>query len=102
MATEDLSCGMWDLVPRPGIEPGPPALGAQSLSHWTTREVPKINFLKQEITPGKEKTLHFMYLVSHIPKTHHSNYIKGIFLKHINAQDDNEGQYHKTLESWRQ
>lgn len=20
-------CGMWDLVPRPGIEPGPPALG---------------------------------------------------------------------------
>ena len=32
-------CGMWDLVPRPGIEPGPHALGAQSLSHWTTREV---------------------------------------------------------------
>ena len=35
-----LSCGMRDLVPRPGIEPGPPALGAQSLTHWTTREVP--------------------------------------------------------------
>ena len=33
-------CGMWDLVPWPGIEPGSPALGAQSLSHWTTREVP--------------------------------------------------------------
>ena len=31
---------MRDLVPRPGIEPGPPALGAQSLTHWTTREVP--------------------------------------------------------------
>ena len=31
---------MWDLVPRLGIEPGPPALGAQSLTHWTTREVP--------------------------------------------------------------
>ena len=28
------SCGMQDLVP------GPPALGAQSLNHWTTREVP--------------------------------------------------------------
>ena len=27
------------LVPRPGIEPGPPALGAWSLNHWTTREV---------------------------------------------------------------
>ena len=26
-------------LPRPGIEPMPPALGAQSLNHWTTREV---------------------------------------------------------------
>ena len=34
-----LSCGMWDLVSQSGIEPGPPALGAQSLSHWNTREV---------------------------------------------------------------
>ena len=33
------SCGMWDLVPGPGIEPGHPALGACSLSHWITREV---------------------------------------------------------------
>ena len=36
------SCGMWDLLPWPGIEPGPPALGARSLSHWTTREVPSL------------------------------------------------------------
>ena len=30
---------MRDLVPQPGIEPGPPALGARSLTvtHWTTR-----------------------------------------------------------------
>ena len=35
-----LSCGVWNLVPRPGIEPWPTALGMQSLSHWTTREVP--------------------------------------------------------------
>ena len=28
------------LVPQQGIEPVPPALWAQSLSHWTTREVP--------------------------------------------------------------
>ena len=34
---------MWDLVPRPGIEPSSPALGAPSLSHWTTKEVPKIH-----------------------------------------------------------
>ena len=35
-----LSCGIWDLVPWPGIEPRPPELGAQSLISWTTREVP--------------------------------------------------------------
>ena len=36
-----LSCGTWDLVPSPGIEPRPPALGAWSPSHWITREVPQ-------------------------------------------------------------
>ena len=40
-----LSCGMrglslWDLVLHPGMGPRPPALGVQSLNHWTTREVP--------------------------------------------------------------
>ena len=55
--TQDLRCGMQtslvakcrflaaaclgDLVPRPGMEPRPPALGAWSLTHWATREVPK-------------------------------------------------------------
>ena len=34
-----LNYDTWDPVPRSGIEPGPPALGEQSLSHWTTREV---------------------------------------------------------------
>ena len=45
--TQDVfSCGiqtsgnMWDWVPWPGIKPGPPVLGAQSPSHWTTREDP--------------------------------------------------------------
>ena len=51
---------MWDPVPRAGIESRPPALGAWSLSHWTTREVPvllhskgmpsKVNFLDTEMT----------------------------------------------------
>ena len=36
-----LSFGMWDLVPQLGIEPEPPALGAQNLSQLTTREVPR-------------------------------------------------------------
>lgn len=29
------SCGLWDPLPWPGIEPGPPTLGSQSLNHWT-------------------------------------------------------------------
>ena len=35
-----LVVGMWD--PWLGIELGPPALGVQSFSHWTTREVPRL------------------------------------------------------------
>ena len=37
----NLHCGvfMWDLVPQPGIEPGPPTLKAWSLSCWSTRKV---------------------------------------------------------------
>ena len=35
----NFSCGMWDLVPWPGTEPGLPAVGV-SFCHWTTREVP--------------------------------------------------------------
>ena len=33
LATPGLSCGMWDLVPWPGIKPSSPALGVQSLGH---------------------------------------------------------------------
>ena len=35
-----LSWGMWDLVPWLGIEPRSPALGAWTLNHWTSEEVP--------------------------------------------------------------
>lgn len=31
---------MWDLVNSPEREPGAPAWGVWSLSHWATREVP--------------------------------------------------------------
>ena len=34
------NCSVWDLVPWPGIEPGPPVLGVWNLSPWTSREVP--------------------------------------------------------------
>ena len=39
MAALGVSWGRQDLVPWPGIKPRPPALGAQSLSHWTTWEL---------------------------------------------------------------
>ena len=34
-------CGVWDLIPQPGIKPMPSAVEVQSLNHWTTREVLK-------------------------------------------------------------
>ena len=39
------SCGMWDLVPWSEIE-STSALGVWSLSHWTTKEVPKLYVFK--------------------------------------------------------
>ena len=36
------ACGT--LVPRPGIEPAPPALEAWSLKHWTARDVPAAQY----------------------------------------------------------
>ena len=52
VAAPALSYNMGDLVQRPGIEPGPPALGAWSLSHGATREVPETSLFKrlQQIT----------------------------------------------------
>ena len=57
-----VACGMWDLSSPPGIKPVPPAVKAQSLNHWTTREAPfclslasdsfGVFFLLQTDTPG--------------------------------------------------
>ena len=47
------SCGI--LVPRPGIEPIPPALEAWHHKHWTAREVPKCLFyshINNELSRG--------------------------------------------------
>ena len=48
VACGKLCCCMCDLAPWPGMEPGTPALGAGSLSHWITREVPELSFYKEE------------------------------------------------------
>ena len=42
----NLSFGKWVLVLQSGIEPRSPALGEQSLNHWTTGEVWKQKYLK--------------------------------------------------------
>ena len=41
------SSNAWDvgsLIPQTGMEPSPPALGARSLKHWATREIPGTDF----------------------------------------------------------
>ena len=50
-----MACGI--LVPWSGIEPVPPAMKAQSLDHWATREVPWVLYslnlnLTNEFPPG--------------------------------------------------
>ena len=37
------------MIPRPGIEPEPPAVESQGLHHWITREVPQTNFQNTRI-----------------------------------------------------
>ena len=53
LATPGLSCGMQDLVPWPETKPRPPALGAQRLGPWVTREVSRLTnaWLESVSTP---------------------------------------------------
>ena len=44
---QTLSYGKWGLVPRLGIKPRPPALGAWSLNHWTSREALEVVLLEE-------------------------------------------------------
>ena len=59
---QTLSCCMEDPVPWPGIKPRPPALAAWSLSHWTSREIPTIWFLKICMWAGFDLLKKIMYL----------------------------------------
>ena len=62
LAVSGPCCDMWDLVPWPGIEPGPLALGTWSLNHWTTREVPWMSFLANPILQNVLRYLWFRKL----------------------------------------
>ena len=68
------ACGI--LVPWPGMEPAPREVAAQSLNHWTAREVPKISILM-----GKELMI--------------KNKIIDILIYHWNIQN-----YSKALRFW--
>ena len=52
---------MWDLVPWPGIEPGSPALGVQSLTHGTSREVSLFKVLPFFLSSLEFMVHHFSY-----------------------------------------
>ena len=56
-----LCCGLQDLVPWPGIKPGPPALGAWSLNHWPTREVPRVCLVLLESARVFQNDYHFSF-----------------------------------------
>ena len=69
MVCRIFSYSMWDLVPRPGIEPGTPVLGVGSLSHWTTREVPQyIVFYTCNLFTELNTLFHFIYFLPEIKK----------------------------------
>lgn len=72
-------CSMWDLVPWWGIEPRPPALEAQRLSYWTTREVPVFNFLfwKLSTCAKMRRTVHWAAVLTQI---HHLLIFAQLFL----------------------
>ena len=59
-----LSCGVWDLVPWPGMEPGASALGAWSFSNWTTREVLVVFFSFNHCRPNGCEMVYFPILVT--------------------------------------
>ena len=56
------SCGMWGVVPWTEIEPGHPALGVWSLSHWTTRVVHIYSF-QQALYEGFNLSMYLPTLV---------------------------------------
>lgn len=51
------SCGLWDLILWPGIQPRLSALGIQSLSPWTTKDVPFSNSLKNNFHSKSQITM---------------------------------------------
>ena len=50
-------------IPRPGTEPGPPVVEAQSPNHWTTREVP-VHFYLEKASPREFQQCPFRMVIT--------------------------------------
>ena len=60
-----LNWSTWDLIPWPEIEPGPPALKAWSLSHWTTGKSPPGFYIVKGIeSRGSRDTCTAMFIAA--------------------------------------
>ena len=57
-------CGIY--FPHQGWNLGPPALGTQSLNHWTTREVPRAWFLVILSGTHKGREWHHIHIHTHL------------------------------------
>ena len=54
------------LVSQPGIEPMPPAVAAESLNHWITREVPRDDYFT--LVAHRQLGSLCMYLQEKVPR----------------------------------
>ena len=64
------ACGI--LVPLPRIEPLTPAMEAQTLNHWTTREVPKDDFLEGNWSAALKRGVQLIPAAKHTANVPHS------------------------------
>ena len=74
MTISGLSCSMWDLVPQTGMKPRPPALAAQCLGYWTTRETLMFLFLSFLLALGLPSVLLLKQSICLMSPTHIHGY----------------------------
>ena len=69
---------MWDLVPWPGIEPGSPALGVQSLTHGISRDVSLFKVLPFFLSSLEFMVHHFSYSFAEAPDHLSPNFVPAV------------------------
>ena len=99
--------GMWDLVPRSGIEP---ALGVWHLSHWTAREValalialplsPAVPPVALDMGPCTWKIIMFVEWVTEKCLKHTHTYYFGLSIQHAINLQPGSYRYEEKNHSW--